>query len=166
MKSILVRDLYGLKSAREAFQNHLEDCMHYLGLLPYPAKLDLWMNPMVRPDSRFNYYAYVLIHVDDAMVIHHDADGLLRIIDKYFNLKPILIGDTDIYLGAKLKKMRLENGVWEWSNRPSRYAKESVENVEKYLAELADACWHFPKNKSENPFVGDYAPEMYKTPTL
>ena len=36
-------------------------------------------------------------------------------------------------------------------------------NVEKYLAELADARCHLPKNKSENSFVGDYAPEMDET---
>ena len=39
-------------------------------------------------------------------------------------------------------------------------------NVEKYLAELADARWHFPKKKAENPFVGDHAPDMDKTPAL
>ena len=39
-------------------------------------------------------------------------------------------------------------------------------NVEKYLAEFADACWHFPKNKAENPFVGDYSTEMDETPDL
>ena len=32
-------------------------------------------------------------------------------IDKYFNLNPISIGDPDIYLRAKFKKTRLENGV-------------------------------------------------------
>ena len=39
-------------------------------------------------------------------------------------------------------------------------------NVEKYLDELADARWQLLKKKSENPFVGDYAMEMYKTPAL
>ena len=35
-----------------------------------------------------------------------------------------------------------------------------------YLAELADARWHFLKKKYENNFVGDYALEMDKTPDL
>ena len=38
--------------------------------------------------------------------------------------------------------------------------------MENYLAELAHACWQLPKKKSEKPFLGDYAPEMYETPTL
>ena len=39
-------------------------------------------------------------------------------------------------------------------------------NVENYLSELADACWQLPKNKSENTFVGYYAPEMDDTPDM
>ena len=70
------------------------------------------MKPMVRPEDIFEYYAYVIIYVDDVMVIHHDAESVLRRIDKYFRSKPISIGDTEIYLVSKLKKMQIENGVW------------------------------------------------------
>ena len=51
-------------------------------------------------------------------------------------------------------------------NIPAQYVKESVSNVEKYLAELADACWQLPNNKADNPFLGDYAPKMDDTPAL
>ena len=73
---------------------------------------------------------------------------MLRQIDKDFNLKPSLINYTEIYLGAKLNNMRLENGLWAWANIPARYVKELVANVEKYLDELADAHWQFPKKKA------------------
>ena len=53
-----------------------------------------------------------------------------------------------------------------WKNIPERYVKESVANVEKYLADLGDACWHFPKKKSYNLFVGDYYPGMDRTPDM
>ena len=77
-----------------------------------------------------------------------------------------MIGDTEIYLGDKLKKLRIENSVWAWGNSPSRYVKESFSNVEKYLVELADAHWKFPNNKAENSFVGDHSPDMDKNPAL
>ena len=48
-------------------------------------------------------------------------------------MKPISIGDHELYLRSNLSKMRLENGVWSWANSPARYAKELVANVEKYL---------------------------------
>ena len=111
---------------------------------------------MVRRDDGFNYDVYVLIYVDNFMVIHHDAESVLRRIDKYFKLKTSSIGDLDIYLGANLNKLRLENGVWAWENIPARYVKESVSNVEKYLVELDNARCPLPKKKTEDPFVGDY----------
>ena len=43
---------------------------------------------------------------------------------------------------------------------------ELMENVEKYLAELDDARWQFPKKKYENCFVEDYARDMDKTHDL
>ena len=91
---------------------------------------------------------------------------MLRIIDKYFKLKPSSIGDPDIYLGSKLNKMRLENGVWAWANSPESYFKESVANVEKYLTGLAYACWHLPKKKAEKPFKGDNKRYMEEIPVL
>ena len=67
---------------------------------------------MVRPDDGFNDYAYVLVYVGNVMVIHHDAESVLRRIDKYFKIKPSSIGDPGISLGEELNKTRLENGVW------------------------------------------------------
>ena len=69
---------------------------------------------MFRPEDGFGCYVYIIIYVEYVMVIHHDTYSVIWIIDKYFNLNPNLIGDPDIYLGAKLKKMILENGVLSW----------------------------------------------------
>ena len=166
-KAIIVRSLYGLKSSGASFRNHLADCMKHLKFVPCLADPDLWMKPMVRPSDGFEYYAYVLIYVDDVMVVHHDAESVLQMIDKYFLLKPSSIGEPDIYLGAKLKKMQLENGVWAWASSPARYVKEAVKNVEKYLEDLNDARWKLPTRKEiANPFPMDYAPEMDVTPVL
>ena len=46
---------------------------------------------MVRPEDGLDYYAYVPIYVDDVMVIHHDVESVIWIIDKYFKLNPIYI---------------------------------------------------------------------------
>ena len=43
---------------------------------------------MVRPDDGLNYYAFVLIYVDDVVVIHHDAYSVLSRTDDYFKLNP------------------------------------------------------------------------------
>ena len=164
-QAIVVRALYGLKSAGASFRNHLADCMNHLGFKPCLADPDLWMMAMVRPSDGSEYYAYVLVYVDDVMVIHHDAEAVLLRIDKYFKMKPGSIGDPDVYLGATIKKMRLANGVEAWASSPSKYVRASVDTVTKYLTNLGDKRWSMPK-KAANPFEGGYEPEIDVTPHL
>jgi hypothetical protein len=109
--AIVVRALYGVKSAGASFRNHLADCMKHLGFAPCLTDPDLWMQAEVRPYDGFKYYAYVLLYVDDVLVIHHDAEDVLLCLDKYFKMKPELIRDPDIYLGATIKQMCFANGV-------------------------------------------------------
>ena len=122
-----------------------------MGFKPCLADPDLWMKACKREDGT-EYWAYVLLYVDDLMVIHHDAMSVLRgYIDKYFKLKPGSIGDPKMYLGATLKRVRLENGVTAWASSPAKYVYASVENVEKYIKDLGDYRWKLPKHCS-NPF--------------
>ena len=55
------------------------------------------LNPRSLDESNgFYYYAYVLIYVDDVMVIHHEAESVLRQIYNYFKLMTSSIGNCDI----------------------------------------------------------------------
>ncbi len=162
--AIVVRALYGLKSAGASFRNHLADCMRHLGFTPCLADPDLWMLATEKEDGT-QYMAYVLLYVDDVMVVHHDALSVMARLDKYFKMKPGSIGDPSMYLGATLKKMQLENGAWAWANSPAKYVWSSVQNVEKYLKDLGDSRWKLP-SKCSNPFEIDYEPELDETKVL
>jgi len=163
-RAIIVRALYGLKSAGSSFRNHLADCMDTLGYKSCLADPDLWYKPMVRPDDGFEYYAYMLLYVDDCLSVHHDAMSALNELDYYFKMKEGSIGDPDIYLGGKLRKMKLANGVLAWSISPSKYIQEAVKNVEAYLAKNYNDRKLL--KRAPTPFENDYAPEMDTTPEL
>ena len=60
---------------------------------------------MTCEEDGYEYYAYVLLYVDDVLAIHHDAKAVLEQLDHYFKMKDGSIGDPDIYLGAKLRKI-------------------------------------------------------------
>ncbi len=77
----------------------------------------------------------MLVYVDDILCIHKDPDNVLKVLNKYFPLKPDSVGTPDIYLGAKLKLMQLDNGVWEWGISPSKYVREMVKNCKDYVSE-------------------------------
>ena len=131
--AVIVRALYGLKSAGAAFKSHLARCMESLGYQSCKADLDFWFKPEIRPEDGVKYYSYLLCYVDDILCIHHNADSMLERLDKSFLLK-LGSGNQDMYLGAKLHKTSLHNGVWAWAMSPTNYVCEAVRNCTVYLS--------------------------------
>ena len=160
----VVRALYGLKSAGAAFGRHIADCMRHLGYKPCKADTDLWMKRMVRPDDGLEYWAYVLLYVDDCLCIHHDGEAALRELDKYFPMKKGSIGDPDVYLGSKIRKVKLPNGVEAWASCPSKYVQEAVGNVEAYLAK--EYGGRKLQRRATSPWPTDYVCELDTSPEL
>ena len=79
-------------------------------------------------------------------------------IDSYFKLKPSSIGDPDIYLGAKVKKMTLANGTWCWYLIPSKYVQEAVLNFDQDQRDTYGGTYKCPKN-APDPLSMGYKPE-------
>ena len=155
-KAIIVRSLYGLKSAGASFRQHLVDCMMHLGWKSCMADPDLWYKPEVRPEDGHAYYAYILLYVDDCLAVHHNASEALKELDRYFQMKLGSIGDPEFYLGAKIKKTRLQNGVEAWGMSSSKYIQAAVENVKDYLKPKGKQL----PSKAATPMKSGYQPEM------
>ena len=115
---------------------------------------------MTRPDDYFKYYAYVLCYVDDILCIHNDADSVLAQINGFLLLKPGSVGRPDIYLGAKLSRTILSNGLWAYAMSPSKYVQQAVSNCNKHLEDNYGGQFSLPKC-APNPFMMDYAPKMW-----
>ena len=163
-KAIIVQALYGLKSAGAIFGNHIADCMCLLGYEPCRAEPDLWFKAQVRPDDGFEYYEYVLIYVDDRLAISHDAMAALYRMDKLFMMNKGYIGDPDIYLGAKMRKVQMDNGVFAWGMIPAKYVQEAVRNVEEHLTKEYGGR-KLPK-RATAPWPSNYVSETDMTPEL
>ena len=164
-KALIVRAMHGHRSAGAAFRNHLAECMRTLGYRSCLADQDVWYKGHdTRPEDGFRYYSYILLYVNDVLCINHDAQTELLRIDKFFKMKDGLIGDPDIYLGGKLKKAVLPNGVTAWGMSSSKCIKEAISNVEKYLAKNRPEL-KLPR-KAATPFARDYRPELDATKEL
>jgi hypothetical protein len=162
-RALIVRALYGLKSAGAAFRNHLASCMDHLGWKPCIADRDLWMKEETRPDGGVRYWAYILIYVDDILCVHHEPETSLAQIDKYFKMKPGSIMEPTLYLGAKLKKTVLPNGVVAWGMSSSKYVQSAVQNVQEYLKKNGDREL---KKKASAPFETTYRADIDESPVL
>ena len=137
--------------------------MAALGYKPCLANPHIWLK--AQNQDGIDYYSYLLCYVDDIMVIHHDARPILDRIDKLMKLKDSSVGDPDIYLGAKLKKLQMDNDVWCWSFSPSKYVQEAVRNCQKYLRENLSDEYELIAN-APNPFLLGYEPCMDVSPLL
>ena len=78
---------------------------------------------------------------------------------RYFELKEESIGPPDHYLGGKVRKVQLENGVYAWAFSSSKYVQAEVKNVEVYLMSEDSKHWKMP-NKADTPLTTTYRPEF------
>ena len=118
----------------------------------------LWFKEEARSSDSAKYYAYFFLYFDDCLVIHHVAYTYLHELDHFFKIKAGSIGDLNMDLGSKPRKVLLENGVESWATSASKYVQEAVYISEAYLHE------HFGRrkfaNKVINTFESEYNPLM------
>jgi hypothetical protein len=139
--------------------------MRHLDFISCPADPDVWMRPAKRSDGS-DYYEYILLYTDDALVVSENAEQVLRNeLGRYFTLKEESIGPPKIYLGGHVRKVQLENGVECWAFSSSQYVQAAVKNVEEYLSKRDNVNWKLPA-KAETPMQTSYRPELDVSPEL
>jgi hypothetical protein len=98
--ALIHRALYGGKAAGKDFRNHLRSCMRHIGFTSCPADPDVWMRPAIHSNGS-EYYEYILLYTDDALVLGEHAEQVLRKdLGRYFELKEESIGPPKLYLGG------------------------------------------------------------------
>ena len=148
--------LYSGKVAGRDFWHHLRDCMGHLGFSSSRADPAVWYRLSKRA-TREDYYEYVLLYVDDVLVISERADSLLRKeIGQHFVLREESIGPPSLYLGGKLREITLENGVKAWAFGSTQYVQAAVRNVEEHLKKTGEKLPY----KAPTPLSSNYRPEI------
>jgi hypothetical protein len=70
------------------------------------------------------------------------------------------VGPPQIYLGNKVPKVTLENGIEAWSFSSSQYVQNAIKNVEAYLKKHGKCL----PAKASSPLSTDYRPELDISP--
>jgi hypothetical protein len=122
------------------------------------------MKAEARPDDGVLYWAYILICVDDILCVPHDPGSPLAKLDEYFKMKEGSIQVPTFYLGAKMKKTVLPNGVVAWGMISIKYVQSTVQNVKEYLASLPGD--QKLMKKASGPFAGGCKPELDESPEV
>jgi hypothetical protein len=53
---------------------------------PCLADPDVWFHPATKPDG-FEYYEYLIVYVDDILVLSHRSEDIMRTLEKGYHLK-------------------------------------------------------------------------------
>ena len=133
---VVVRALYGLKSSALQFRNYLANTLgNHLGFKPSLADPDIWMKPSTSPNG-FKYYSYILVYVDDILIIDSDPDKYMKMIQDNFTVKPSSIEVPKSYLGAEIGKVQYSDGSQAWTMGSQSYVKKAVKNLKRKLEEV------------------------------
>ena len=101
----------------------------------YPPKLILkvWLKAKTKHDGT-EYYAYVLVYVDDVLHQNHDPDTLINRLAEVYRIKYGSVGEPDRYLDANIEKVQLDDGSVAWSMTSREYVTNSIKNLEDALS--------------------------------
>jgi hypothetical protein len=97
------------------------------------------------------------------LAIATNPQAILDDVNLYFHLKPESVGHPNIYLGSKVSKATLSNGVECWCNSSCQYVKEAIKNTESYITKHNGKML---KSKTKLPMETNYCPELDITPVL
>jgi hypothetical protein len=114
---IIMRALYGLKSAGASWRAALAKVLAGLGFESTKADPDVWIQKAVCPDG-FQYYEMLFAFVDDILALSHEARKVIGDITQFYKAKEGSIKPLDIYLGLNVGRIQLSDGHEVWCTSP------------------------------------------------
>ena len=166
--AVIVRALYGLKTAGNSWRNHLASVIRdELKYQPTVADPDVYRKAEVTSDRR-EYYSYLVIYVDDILSITENPKIVLDKLGTIFRLKDG-IGEPKLYLGADLRKWdyQRDDGTTGkcWAIGSNSYVKEAVKVAEAQMEKYNLNFTSSRRSGRHTPFSTiEYRPELDHTP--
>jgi len=156
---LIVRALYGLKSSGARWRDHMANTLREANFVGCKADPDVWMRPNVKPNGD-KYWEYVLVYVDDVLVMSHDPKAVMTHLETRYTLKAGSVKEPDAYLGAEVKKHYVQDSddpsKVRWSMSSDLYVKRSVAEVERELLQVGDKL----RTRVTTPMSAGYRPEV------
>ena len=110
-------------------RQHLSPTLGYLGYVYYKSDPDLWLKAETKPNGT-EYYAYVLVYVNDVLHLHHYPDTFMNRLAEVYRLKDGSVGKPNRHIGAIIEKVQLDEGSVSWSMTSIEYVTNAIQNLE------------------------------------
>ena len=163
--AVIVRALYGLKSAGASWRSHLSNVIiDEMGYRPCKADNDVYLKPKTRKDG-LKYYSYLVVYVDDILSIDENPEVAIETLGSHFRIKEGSVSKPKVYLGSTIRNWTGVNLCGEkyetYAMGSYGYVKEAIRVVEERMKENQ---FEFPSKKAKTPFTSaSYKPELDTT---
>ena len=117
------------------WRNHISDVIgNYLGFRSSLSDPYLWMKASIT-SSGSKYYAYILVYVEDILIIDKDPSKPMDTLCDNYTVKLSSIVKPKLYSGADVNKVFYPGGSYAWDMGSTSYTKAVIKNVKKFLAD-------------------------------
>ena len=165
--AVIVRALYGLKSAAAAWRDHFSSAIQdELKYIPCKADPDVYYKAKVKPDGS-KYYAYLVIYVDDILCIDVNPKQTIDSIGELFRIKKGSVSQPSMYLGTDVRKWNYQTCDGDsgecYALGANSYINEAIKIVKRGVMKH-ELLFPSGKKSGKNPFSRlDYKPELDNT---
>ena len=128
--ALIIKALYGLKSSGAAWRHHFSSYLRdHLRFKATTADPDVYIKKTSDSDGKL-YYTYLLVYVDDILVINKNPKEILDEIKRTFTIKSDSIKYPDVYLGMDItNRIHKDNGHSYMITGSNTYTKRAVSTV-------------------------------------
>ena len=128
----ITKALYGLKSSGAAFWSLLAEKLDQIGYTASRGDPDVWFRPIQKGDRK--YYEYVLVYVDDLLVVSFNPMQTMDQLSATFKFKAGSIKTPESFLGEKLT-LNTNEGRNHWVISSAKYIKAACDTVQSKMEE-------------------------------
>ena len=160
---VIKRALYGLKSSGAAWRALLKSTIEgpRMKFVCTIADQDVYRREACKPNGD-KYYEYILVYVDDILIVSHDPEPILEELKALYELKEGSIGPPNQYLGAQISQVEGADGGLKWAMSSEKYATEAC----KIIDALIEKDGVNVSSKGLAPIAPNYVPELDDSPEL
>lgn len=83
---VIVRALYGVKSKGAMWRSHFAANLRDMGFNSSIGDPDIWFRVAEKP-NKSKYYSYILVYVDHLLIVSHQANSILQILEDDFKYR-------------------------------------------------------------------------------
>jgi hypothetical protein len=165
-----------LKTSGAAFRSLLAEQLDNIGYTASRGDPDVWMRPILKGDRK--YYEYVLVYVDDLLVVSFNPQQTMDQLSQTFRFKGGSIKTPDSFLGAQLS-INTNAGRNYWVISAEKYILAACDTIKSKMEERhkltpyntddPSSDFTFPdykRRRATTPFNSSYRPELDTTREL